>query len=144
LNEQYAGGSVAVALAYQIKRQGNLTGTNPNRVKYTQLNGSYEFQGVKLLAAYGNVKNGNDKINEYPIGVDLPLGATTLSSGFAQSKTKPGLGGDTKRSGFGLAAKYDLSKRTFLYTGLQYAKEKVTNTPDAKVETFAVGDQHKF
>jgi predicted porin len=145
VNVQYAGGPFAAAFAYQQERQGNITvGANPNKVKYTQLNGSYDLQVVKLLAAYGNVKNGNDKTNEYQVGVDVPLGAATVSGGFAQSKTQLGLGGDTKRSGFGLAGKYDLSKRTFLYTGVQYAKEKVANTPDAKLETFAVGVQHKF
>ena len=146
VNVQYAGGPFAAAFAYQQERQGNITvGANPNKVKYTQLNGSYDFQVVKLLAAYGNVKNGNDKTNEYQIGVDVPLGAAlTVSGGLAQSKTKFGLGGDSKRSGFGLAAKYDLSKRTFLYTGVQYAKEKIANTADGKVETFAVGVQHKF
>ena len=49
----------------------------------------------------------------------------------------------TKRTGVGLAAKYDLSKRTFLYTGLQLAKEQ-DGTGEAKTDTFAVGVQHKF
>ena len=71
VNVQYAGGPFAAAFAYQQERQGNITvGANPNKVKYTQLNGSYDFQVVKLLAAYGNVKNGNDKTNEYQIGAE--------------------------------------------------------------------------
>jgi predicted porin len=142
VNVQYAGGPVAVALAYQIERQGNLTGTNPNKVKFTQLNGSYDFQVVKLLAAYGNVKNGNGKANEYQIGLDVPLGAVTVSTGLASSKVT-GVGADIKSTGFGLAAKYDLSKRTFLYSGLQLAKVKSTGV-EAKTDTFAAGVQHKF
>jgi predicted porin len=142
VNVQYAGGPVAVALAYQIERQGNLTGTNPNKVKFTQLNGSYDFKAIKLLAAYGNVKNGSAKANEYQIGVDVPVGAVTLSTGIASSKVT-GVGADIKSTAFGLAAKYELSKRTFVYSGLQLAKAKTTGA-EAKTDTFAAGVQHKF
>ena len=144
INVQYAGGPLAAAFAYQVERQGNLTGSNPNKVKFTQLNGSYNLGVAKLLAAYGNVKVANDKVNEFQIGVEVPLGSVlTVSGGFASSKTKLSIGGDTKRSGFGLAAKYDISKRTFLYTGLQLAKE-TDATGEAKINTFAAGVQHKF
>jgi predicted porin len=141
VNVQYAGGPFAAALAHQREEaNGSLPTT-----KYTQLNGSYDLGVAKILAAYGNVKVSGDKTNEYQIGVDVPLGtAITLSGGVATSKSTPAVGLESKRTGFGLAAKYDLSKRTFLYTGLQAAKEKITGTPDGKVETFAVGVQHKF
>ena len=142
VNVQYAGGPVAAALAHQ-REEAN--GSLPT-IKFTQLNGSYDLGVVKVLAAYGNVKLGGDKANEYQVGVDVPLGgALTVSGGVAASKSKFALGTpEAKRTGFGLAAKYDLSKRTFLYTGLQAAKEKVAGSPDAKVEAFAVGVQHKF
>ena len=144
MNVQFASGPVAVAFAYQIEKQGGSTATEPNKVKFTQLNGSYNLGAVKLLAAYGNVKVANDKVNEFQVGVDVPLGSVlTVSGGFASSKSKPSIGSDIKRSGFGLAAKYDISKRTFLYTGLQLAKE-TDNTGEAKFNTFAAGFQHKF
>ena len=144
MNVQFASGPVALAFAYQIEKQGGSTATEPNKVKFTQLNGSYNLGAAKLLAAYGNVKVANDKVNEFQVGVDVPLGSVlTVSGGFASSKTKPSIGGTTKRSGFGLAAKYDVSKRTFLYTGLQLAKEKDADG-EAKINTFAAGVQHKF
>ena len=144
MNVQFASGPVAVAFAYQIEKQGGSTATEPNKVKFTQLNGSYNLGMAKLLAAYGNVKVASDKVNEFQIGVDVPLGSVlTVSAGFASSKTKPSIGSNTKRTGFGLAAKYDISKRTFLYTGLQLAKEK-DDTGEAKINTFAAGVQHKF
>ena len=144
MNVQFATGPVAVAFAYQIEKQGGSTATQPNKVKFTQLNGSYNLGMAKLLAAYGNVKVANDKTNEFQIGVDVPLGSVlTVSGGFASSKTKISTGGDTKRTGFGLAAKYDISKRTFLYTGLQLAKEKDADG-QVKINTFAAGVQHKF
>ena len=49
----------------------------------------------------------------------------------------------SKRTGVGLATKYDISKRTFPYTGLQLAKER-DGIGEAKINTFAVGVQHKF
>lgn len=141
-NVQYAGGPVAVALAYQTEKQGGALSANPT-TKFTQLNGSYDFGAVKLLGAYGHVKQANDKANEYQIGVDVPLGAVTLSGGVARSKVTVAGAGDVKSTGVGLAAKYDLSKRTFLYTGLQFAKNEL-NASEVKTDTFAVGIQHKF
>lgn len=144
MNVQFASGPVAVAFAYQIEKQGGATATLPNKVKFTQLNGSYNLGMAKLLAAYGNVKVVGEKTNEFQIGVDVPLGSVlTVSGGFASSKTQFTTGGDTKRSGFGLAAKYDISKRTFLYTGLQLAKEKDASGEE-KINAFAAGVQHKF
>ena len=141
-NIKYEGGPVAAALAYQTEKQGGTFSANPT-TKFTQLNGSYNFGVVKLLAAYGHVKNGSEKANEYQIGVDVPVAtALTLSGGVARSKFTTA-GGDVKSTGFGLAAKYDLSKRTFVYTGLQLSKNEFGAT-DFKTDTFAVGVQHKF
>ena len=144
VNLQYAGGPIAAAVAYQTEKEGGLLAANTT-LKFAQVNASYDFRVVKLLAAYGNVKDGSDKANEFQIGVDVPLGsALTVSGGVAASKTKFAVGPEAKRTGFGLAAKYSVSKRTFLYTGLQAAKKKVAGLPDGKVDTFAVGVQHKF
>jgi predicted porin len=142
-NVQYAGGPIAAALAYQTEKQGGDTAQIVETTKYTQLNGSYDFGPAKLLAAYGHVKNDNDKAKEFQIGVDVPVGAVTVSGGVARSKVTLGAGGEVKSTGLGLAAKYDLSKRTFLYTGLQLAKKEFAGS-EVKTDTFAVGVQHKF
>ena len=160
-NIQYAGGPIAVALSHQQEKATDAQ----TAVKFTQLNGSYDFRVVKLLAAYGQVKNGStglfapavgtpptvtpvavNKAREFQIGVDVPLGAVTVSGGIARSKlTLASGGGDVTSTGVGLAAKYDLSKRTFLYTGLQLAKnEAAVGNGEIKTDTFAVGVQHKF
>ena len=141
-NVQYAGGPIAAALAYQTEKEGGALSANPT-AKFTQLNGSYDFGPAKLLAAYGHVKEGGDKAKEFQVGVDVPLGAVTLSGGVARSKITLGAGGEVKSTGVGLAAKYDLSKRTFLYTGLQMAKNELGRS-ETKTDTFAVGVQHKF
>jgi predicted porin len=162
VNVQYANGPVGVALSHQQEKASSLAPT----AKFTQLNGSYDFRVVKLLAAYGQVKNTTtvlfvgtpfgaapvsgsfavDKSKEYQIGLDVPLGAVTLSGGYAHSKATLAAasgGGEIKSNGIGLAAKYDLSKRTFLYTGLQLSKNKLAGN-EIKNDTFAVGVQHKF
>ena len=142
-NVQYAGGPVAAALAYQTEKEGGAS-LNTDTTKFTQLNGSYDFGPAKLLAAYGHVKDASDnKAKEFQIGVDVPLGAVTVSGGVARSKVTLGAGGEVKSTGVGLAAKYDLSKRTFLYTGLQLAKNEIAGS-EVKTDTFAVGVQHKF
>ena len=161
-NIQYAGGPFAVALSHQQEKANDAQAA----AKFTQLNGSWDFRVVKLLAAYGQVRNGRtglfvpaagtppvvtpiaiDKSREYQIGVDVPLGgALTVSGGISHAKlTLAAGGGDITSTGVGVAAKYDLSKRTFLYTGLQLAKnEAAVGNGEIKTDTFAVGVQHKF
>jgi predicted porin len=161
VNVQYANGPIGVALSHQQEKPNGGVPTS----KFTQLNGSYDFRVVKLLAAYGQVKNTTtglfvgtpfavapvtatslpvDKSKEYQIGLDVPLGAVTLSGGYANSKATLAAGaGEIKSNGIGLAAKYDLSKRTFLYTGLQLSKNKLGGN-EIKNDTFALGVQHKF
>ena len=141
-NVQYAGGPLAAALAYQTEKQGGAS-LITDTTKFTQLNSSYDFGPAKLLAAYGYVKSGIDKAKEFQVGVDVPVGAVTVSGGVARSKVTLGAGGELKSTGVGLAAKYDLSKRTFLYTGLQLAKNEIAGS-EVKTDTFAVGVQHKF
>ena len=141
-NVQYAAGPVAAALAYQTEKEGGALSANPT-TKFTQLNGSYDLGVAKLLAAYGHVKEGGDRAKEFQVGVDVPVGAVILSGGVARSKITLGAGGEVKSTGVGLAAKYDLSKRTFLYTGLQLAKNEIARS-EVKTDTFAVGVQHKF
>ena len=144
-NVQYAGGPFAIALSHQQeKANGNAT-----TGKFTQLNSSFDLGVAKLLGAYGQTKNvaGTDKSREFQLGVDVPLGsALTVSGGIARSKTTLlAGGGESKGTAVGLAAKYDLSKRTFLYTGMQLAKNEVANNGgEVKTDTFAVGVQHKF
>ncbi len=144
-NVQYAGGPFAAALSHQQEKANG----NARTGKFTQFNGSWDFRVVKLLGAYGQTNDvaGTDKSREFQLGVDVPLGsALTLSGGVARSKTTLLLGaGESKGTAVGIAAKYDLSKRTFLYTGLQLSKNELANNAgETKTDVFAVGVQHKF
>lgn len=151
VNVKYAGGPVAAALAYQTQKA---SGAVADATKFTQLNGSYDFGVVKLLGAYGQVKNGAspwgtavDKSKEYQIGLDVPLGsAFTLSGGYAHSKDNQVAGGpDITRKGFGLAGLYALSKRTNLYAGAQNAKQDAYGlVGENKITVYAIGVRHTF
>ena len=141
-NVQYAGGPFAAALAYQTEKDNGLAATST--AKFTQLNASYDLGVAKVLAAAGHMKDAGNRAREFQLGVDVPLGAITVSGGVARSKlTLAAGGGEVRSTGVGLAAKYDLSKRTFLYTGLQMAKNEI-GAGEVKTDTFAVGVQHKF
>lgn len=138
----YTGGPLFVGLAYQGDKQSQ-PGLN---VRHTLVNGSYDFGAVKLLASVRNVTNpdnGAAKAKELQVGVDVPLSAAlTLSAGYAQSQNQNAAGVDgEKRTGFGLAAGYSLSKRSTVYGGLQNAKVKGSDKSD---RLLAVGVNHKF
>jgi len=143
----YAGGPIAVNFAYQVQND------TVDR-KFTTLNGSYDLGMAKILASYGQVKEGSAKANEYQIGVDVPVSsALTLSAGYAHSKrnadaevslaTEYYMG--RKNSGFGLAAAYSLSKRTTLYGGFSMASgENSAGVDTSKRDLFAAGVKHTF
>jgi predicted porin len=149
-NVAYANGPIGASLAYQSEK----ATAAATAVKYTQLNGSYDFGVVKLLGAYGNVKNGvspvtllaTDKTKEYQIGLDFPVSSTfTLSGGYARSKsTRLAGASDLKRTGYGVAGLYALSKRSNLYAGVQSGKETNPGVADRKTTTYGVGIRHTF
>jgi predicted porin len=137
-NVAYNAGPLGVAFAYQV--QNNTTDT-----ELTLLNGSYDLGMAKLLASFGQVKTGANKSTDAQIGVDVPLSsALTLSGSFAQTDDNAALG-DGKRTGYGLAAKYSLSKRTFTYAGVRNVDAKnAAGTKIGKESLYAVGLQHNF
>ena len=139
---KYESGPIYAGVAYQ--REKAVGGATD---KFTRINGSYDFGPAKLLASYGNVKEDTgEKTNEYQIGVDVPLGgALTLSGGYATSKTKAAGVTASKRSGYGIALAYGLSKRTTVYTGVHSDTEK--NGAGVKTDKntiYAVGIKHTF
>ena len=154
-NVAYAGGAAAAALSYQTEKLGGNAGAGLPTTKFTQLNGSYDFGVVKLLGAYGRVKDGFGPIQsalrvakstEYQLGLDVPVTSLlTVSGGYAHSKDTQLAGGpDIKRRGYGLAGLYALSRRTNLYAGLQQAKETEAGLAETKIRTYAAGIRHTF
>jgi predicted porin len=137
-NVAYAAGPVGVSLAYQV--QNNVIDTD-----LLLLNGSYDLGMAKLLATYGQVETGAAKSRDYQFGVDVPLSsALTLSGSYARTKDNAA-SGNGKRTGYGIAAKYSLSKRTFTYAGIRNVDAKnAAGTKIGKESVYAVGVQHNF
>jgi len=112
---------------------------------FTRVGVAYDFGMAKPMATYGKVSIGSAKADEYQIGVDVPFGATTLSASWATSQDDSGTAAnDSKRTGYGLGAKYALSKRTFFYGGYESDTSTKANVADIKHSIFAVGMQHRF
>jgi predicted porin len=167
-NVTYGSGPVAMQFAYQeenvaLATAGGIAGTTANNGTYAVLGGSYDFGVAKAKATYAKVTNkawgggaagenidGNNT-KEWQIGVDVPMGqALTLSADYAKSDDNNATGANPtqKRDGFGMAAKYVLSKRTFLYGGFSVntASQVVTGstTGDWKKNIVELGMNHKF
>ena len=143
LHAKYENGPVFAGVAYQREKDGATDAS----VKFTRLNGSYDFGVAKLLASYGRMTENvlDSKTNEYHIGVDVPLsGALTLSGGYASSKTKIAGTEVLKSSGVGVALAYSLSKRTTVYTGIHNSSSETAGVKVAKNSSYAVGLKHTF
>lgn len=133
----YAIGALATNLAYQ--QQGETTASDV--VKLIAFNAAYDLGVVKLLGSVGQFKQGANKSTDLQLGVDVPLGdKLTVSAGFASSEDNLAAG-DAQRSGFGVAAGYQLAETTTVYGGLRQAKVKSSEEKDSVI---AVGIKHTF
>lgn len=144
LDLTYAGGPLALQLAFQNQQNSART----YDIDFLRLGGSFNFGMATLKATYGEAKNyqakGN-KTKDFQIGVDVPMSsALTLSASYARSDDNKAAG-DATRDGFGVAAAYTLSKRTFLYGGFRHDEnDNGPSAPTVKTDVFAVGVQHRF
>lgn len=159
-NVTYAAGPVAAQFAYQQEYMDLSATVTANKGTYAVLGGSYDFGIAKAKANYAKVTNkpvggganidGNNT-QEWQIGVDVPMSpALILSASYAKSDDDNATGANPtqKRDGFGMAGKYSLSKRTFLYGGFSVnkASQVVTGstTGDWKKNIVELGMNHKF
>jgi predicted porin len=154
----YAKGPIGAEFAYQKQDVNN----SSNDLVYTRLGGSYNFGVATAKLLYGKVDHAganavsastilataNGKTTEWQIGVDVPMSAAlTLSGGYAASTDNASVtpaNGEAKRTGFGLAAVYSLSKRTTVYGGLKSLKLDNGSATDTDIKVYAVGVKHTF
>ncbi|WP_310566130.1 porin [Hydrogenophaga sp.] len=135
----YKDGGLNVALGFQDEK---------TKQEYTQLAASYDFGSFALSGGYSTRKAdaaANGKDTEYNLGVEVPFGAVKVSAGYASSETKISGAKANESSGFGLGAKYALSKRTSLYGGYsKVSEENAAGVKSADTKIFAVGVRHDF
>lgn len=159
MHVKYQGGPVFAGVAFQNEKA---TG-DATAIKFTRVNGSYDFGPAKLLASYGRVAYGADDTKEWTLAADVPLGGGwLLSGGIAESKgsvtgfvgdanytgklvttVAPGAP-DVKRTGWSVAAFYSLSKRTTLYGGYRANTIKTPGAADQDGSVLGVGMYHLF
>lgn len=169
-NLKYANGPLLVSGGYQSEATGGtLSGTTSTvgaglkpALRNTLVSAAYDFGVVKAGLGFNRAKyndvaapaalgGGNIAAQkEWSASIAVPLGATTLSADYAQSK------GDTlgKSTGFGIQALYALSKRSTLYVGAQSTKnfDKLANAvvlanPTSSIgrtQTYGLGLRHTF
>jgi predicted porin len=162
-NLKYANGPLLISGGYQSEG-GTRTATTKPALENTLLNVAYDF-GVAKVGFGANRAKYKDVFvvttanpvahqlasqTEYSLSVAVPLGATTLSAGYARSKGDD-LGSST---GWGVQALYSLSKRTTLYVGAlstkaydSLAAAEVAARPTSSVgrtTSYAAGIRHTF
>lgn len=133
----YKIGGLNAALGYQNEKTKN---------KYTTLAAAYDFGAFAVSAGYNTRKGAvaaDGKDTEYDIGVEVPFGALSLSAGYAMGETKE-VSKPAKSSGFGIGARYALSKRTSVYGGYSAVQEKTLGVKSADTKVFAFGMRHDF
>jgi predicted porin len=168
LNALYANGPLVAALGYEQNRVGD---------KITQVYGNYDLGVAKLFASYATVKGGtaadragvtfaaassavntgsstsqvaaDGKIKNWTVGAVVPMGALSIRGGYSQWNGN-GAAGQKDDNKLGLGVKYDLSKRTYVYSDVasQTRKNNSFNADNSKsntkVTSFDVGVAHSF
>lgn len=146
LQATYGAGPLALQFGYQVEDTINAVGQAD--AKFTRFGATYDFGVATAKATYGKVNNvgsvsGFDA-TDYQLGVDFPVSAAlTVSASYAKSDDS-NVGFEQSRKGYGIAAAYTLSKRTFLYGGYNSNKGTNLGAGDDKLDILAVGVQHKF
>lgn len=134
----YKAGALNVALGYQDEK---------TKLENTALAASYDFGAFALSGGFQNGKAavGSGKETGYNLGVEVPLGAVKLSLGYAAGESKLNGAKTADSTGFGLGARYALSKRTSLYGGYSTAEiESAAGATTKEQKLFAVGVRHDF
>lgn len=173
----YKAGPFAAALAHGSRETGaEQTTLNSNGItagavsagseassSITWLGASYDFGAAKLFAFHGTreddravtaaVATTQDKVSVSSFGIQVPLGSVTLNASMFDGSNKQTVAADDDRDakGMQLAARYALSKRTYLYAvyGSSDNKGKTPATPSAatdkvKATQTAFGVVHSF
>ena len=154
--DAYAGGATAVAVNYTVgalglsavfgdvrTTQNEVTSYDRNRAFL--LGASYDFGVVKAFAQYGQnkdehkgVEHGKEKF--FQLGAIVPVTAAgSVHVSYGQNKED-----GWQDQAFTVAYNHNLSKRTGVYAGFTYDKEKVDGIGSDSANTFVVGARHAF
>ena len=147
----YAGGPFMVGAAVQQFRAKDAVATYSKNTEYG-LGASYDFTAAKLYTHYiaNDFQTPNEKpVQQFGLGVTVPLGAFTLGGQYAYNYYKAGTNSKAKGHDFVLQGTYALSKRTDVYaraarTDSWKVKTSGATTYKTNTDSFAVGVRHRF
>lgn len=138
----YAGGGSFVGVAYEWNKA-RIGGADTN--KSLTVTANHNFGAVKLLGGFQRnrdlaLNSGNgaavgvsnlvvtgprtftmDRLDGYTLGVEVPVGLTTLGANYTRMKYANAAGAGASLGKAALGARYALSKNTFLYAGASLA-----------------------
>jgi len=169
INLTYAAGALVIGVGNERNRANDTI---------TQVYGNYDLGVAKVFASSATIKGGSaaeqaaagafaapasavntgaaprqvaagGKIENWTVGATVPMGATTIRVGYS-SWNGSGAAGQKDDTKFGLGVKYDLSKRTFIYTDVAtQTRKNFTGTAAAgrdntTVQLFDLGVAHSF
>ena len=143
-NIAYGNGPLKLSAAYQVEKP---TGAS-TPAEYTRINAGYTIGDATLKIQYGktdNIGNANGaNADEWALGVDYKVsGALTLSASVATSSDNA-TAGNADRKGWGVGAKYALSKRTFFYGAYESDTTSKPAAADVDGSKVVAGIQHRF
>lgn len=168
---QYLNGPLNLAAAYDRFDPSNdrAGGQSNARIQEYIIGGSYDFEVVKLAAAFGQTRDGwfigqnmgttpdgmqklgsfkladGFRANSYMIGATVPLGRHAVFGSWqrATASNDKLTGDDATFNVYSLGYTYDFTKRTNLYAYASYG-DNYAFQKDARDTAFAVGVRHRF
>ncbi|OZI80577.1 porin [Bordetella genomosp. 6] len=168
---QYLNGPVNLALTYDRfnPNDDRPGGKSDARVQQYAIGGTYDFEVVKLAAAFGQTRDGwfvgqnmgstpdgfnklssfmladGFRANSYMIGATVPLGRSAVFGSWQRATPNNDklTGDDATFNVYSLGYTYDFTKRTNLYAYASYGKNYAFQR-DAKDTAVAMGIRHRF
>ncbi|MFM9929225.1 porin [Achromobacter xylosoxidans] len=168
---QYLNGPLNLAAAYDRFNPSNdtLGGKSSSRIQEYIVGGTYDFEVVKVAAAFSQTRDGwflgqnmgttpdgmqkfgtfkledGFRANSYMIGATVPLGRHAVFGSWQRATPSNDklTGDDATFNVYSLGYTYDFTKRTNLYAYASYA-DNYAFQRDASDTAFAVGLRHRF
>lgn len=168
---QYLNGPLNLAAAYDRFNPSNnaIGGKSSSRVQEYIIGGTYDFEVVKLAAAFSQTRDGwfigqnmgttpdgmqklgsfkladGFRANSYMIGATVPLGRHAIFGSWQRATPNNDklTGDDATFNVYSLGYTYDFTKRTNLYAYASYG-DNYAFQHDARDTAFAVGLRHRF
>lgn len=141
---EYASGPLRIGYGRQVEHY--TTGMNHFHI----VAGHYNFGPARLVGAIQRQNDervaGQQKSNEWQLGVDAPFGQATVAVGYASARTENALGRKVvDANGLSLMGTYDLSKSTRLYTAYRKLKvERADGSTTLDAARLGVGMTYRF